>query len=456
MKTQLLTALLTLLCAVGHSQEAKLLGDLRISLKDRTLDSDFHITNLTTKEKAIRFMINDGIQIESVTIAGQKKRFRKSGMSISCPDCSSYTISLDKNLAPSDTVLIKTKGKFESYQEGQNTKDYKGKIVSNYGILRASEQSKWYPIVFRAHDKKPSYLKKHSYSYQIRSTCDDCDYIYIGQDEPKVSGSMFSSPTATEDIMLIAGNYLWKEGNNALFINVTDDAMIRHIDSLFFEINSYYEGLTNIKMPAKFTYAHLPSDNTTWGAFLTYPTIVDVKKTIRKNGLEVNLSHEIAHYLFGSVYKPESKLYWFYLESFAQYFSFKYLLEKNPALLKGRLSYLNEKNFVRLDKVTGYDQINNTHRYSIGPLQLLAIEERIGEAQMMRYIKEVFSNLDEKADGYAVLIQSLHKIGIEKSIIRSIENGLIKRFDINEYKFIEQKFTSHNVTLLPHDTPKTN
>lgn len=244
--------------------------------------------------------------------------------------------------------------------------------------------------------------------------------------------------------MLIAGNYEWKEGKNALFINMTDDAIINHIDSLFFEINSYYEGLTNIKMPAKFTYAHLPSDNTSWGAFLTYPTIVDVKKTLRVNGLEANLSHEIAHYLFGSVYKPESKLYWFYLESFAQYFSFKYLLENNPKLLKGRLAYLSEKNFVRLDKVTGYAQINNTYRYNIGPIQLLAIEEKIGEAQMMRYIKEVFSNLDEKADGYAVLIQSLHNIGVEKSTVQAIENDLIKRFDLNDYNFIEQKITGYS------------
>jgi hypothetical protein len=444
MKTQILTALLTLLCAVGYSQETKLLGDLRISLKEGTLESDFYITNLSTKDKALRFMINDGIKVESIMIADQKKRFRKSSRSISCPDCSVYNLSLNENLTPSDTILIKTKGTFKSYQDGQNTKDYKGKIVSNYGILRASEQSKWYPVVFSAQDKKPSFLKKHSYSYQITSTCDDCDYIYIGQDKPKVSGSVFTSPTAIEDIMLIAGNYEWKEGKNALFINMTDDAIINHIDSLFFEINSYYEGLTDIKMPAKFTYAHLPSDNTSWGAFLTYPTIVDVKKTLRKNSLEANLSHEIAHYLFGNVYKPESKLYWFYLESFAQYFSFKYLLEKNPALLKGRLSYLNEKNFVRLDKVTGYAQINNSHRYSIGPFQLLAIEEKIGEAQMMRYIKEVFSNLTKDADGYAVLIESLHKIGVEKSIIQSIENDLIKRFDINEYKFIEQRLTSYS------------
>ncbi len=456
MKTQLLTAFLTLLCAVGYSQETKLLGDIRISLKEGTLDSDFYLTNLSTKGKTVRFMLNDGIKVESITIAGQKKRFRKSRKSITCWDCSFYTISLNGNLAPSDTILIKTKGKFESYQDGQNTKDYKGKIVSNYGILRASEQSKWYPIVISAQDKKPTFLKKHSYRYQLTSTCHDCDYIYIGQGEPKASGSEFSSATPTEDIMLIAGNYTWKEGNNALFINMTDDAMINYIDSLFFEINSYFESLTNIKMPAKFTFAHLPSDNTSWGAFLTYPTIVDVKKDLRKYGLEVNLSHEIAHYLFGSVYKPESKLYWFYLESFAQYFSFKYLLEKNPKLLKGRLAYLNEKNFVRLDKVTGYAQLNSTYRYNIGAFQLLAIEEKIGEAQMMRYIQEVFSNLDGKADGYAVLIQSLHKIGVEKSVIQSIEDDLIKRFDPNEYTFIEHRITGHNLTSLPHGTPKTD
>src|SRR5690606_2943127 len=130
MKSKLLTLLFLLVAAIGYGQETNLLGEINISLKEGTLDSDFYLTNLATTDGKLHFMINDGLKVKAITVAGKKARFTKSFKN--CADCTVYSISLKENLTPSDTLQIKTKGSFKSYQNGKNAKDYKGKIVNNY------------------------------------------------------------------------------------------------------------------------------------------------------------------------------------------------------------------------------------------------------------------------------------------------------------------------------------
>ncbi len=438
MKKMLFSCFVFLLSSGLVAQSTHLEGDIKISLNEGKLDSDFRITNYAPDQMSLSFMINSKIKIKTVKLNSEKISVTKT--KASCYDCHVYEVSLPRKLVLSDTIGIQTKGTFKHFKAGTNKSDYKGRIASNYGILRASEQAKWYPVLTSKDDKLPSFARKHAYTYNLKVNCEACKGIYVGAGLPQKSGSQFVGQRATKDIMLIAGDISWAEGENAIFINVPDEKMRKRLDSLFSSIVAYYQQLTQIKMPTKYVLASLPSDNKRWGGFMTYPTIVSVRKKIGDRGLASYLSHEVAHYLFGDVYRPEGNLFWFYLESFAEYYSFKYLLEHEPSAIKGSYRRLKKSDaFVRLDQVQKFSEVTGSYRYLIGPFQLLALEEQLGEAKMLALIKAVFPKLKNAENGYQAMMESLVEIGVEQAVIANIEARLFKAFNVEEYQFVASR-----------------
>lgn len=436
MKKYLLVTFLSIWALTTYAQTVNLSGEIIIKLSKGLMSSDFRLTNLTTTSSDVSFMINTDIKVTTVLVNGKKRSFQK--IKRKCFDCKIYSIKNTKNLNVDDSLQILTQGTFKKYKQGKNTSDYKGRIAINYGILRASEQSKWYPTLVDLKSSLPDFLQKKSYNFDFRANCDDCEHIYIGEGTPQKSGNRFSSQSGLENIMLIVGDYNWSQGKNALFLNVKKEETSTLLDSLFSQISKFYTKKSGVKLPSQFTYAHLPSDNRNWGGFMTYPTIVNVSKNINKRGLEPYLAHEVAHYLFGNVYKAKSNLLWFYLESFAEYFSYKYLAEYNPQALSFEYFKLKKSiNFVRLDKVEKFNEVTNQHRYVTGAFQLLALENKIGEVKMMNLIKLVFTELESNENGYKALINSLSKLDISDDEIESIENSIFKKFDIQEYSFVD-------------------
>lgn len=421
---------------LGLAQSSHLQGEIQLSLNRGQLDSDFGITNYAPDQMTISFMLNSDIKVKGVTLNTGKISVVKT--KASCYDCHVYEVKLPRKLTLSDTMGIQTKGTFKNYKAGKHKNDYKGRIANNYGILRASEQAKWYPVLISEEDNLPSFARKHAYTYSLKVNCEDCKGIYVGAGVPQKSGNLFVGERATKDIMLIAGDISWAEGGNAIFINVPDQKMKVNLDKLFSSIAAYYEKVTQIEMPTKYVLAHLPSDNKGWGGFMTYPTIVSVRKSFGNRDLAAYLSHEVAHYLFGDVYPAESNLFWFYLESFAEYFSYKYLLEHEPEAMQGDYKRLKKsKAFIRLDQVNTFNDVSGSYRYLIGPFQLLALEKRIGEAKMLELIKTVYPKLATTKDGYKALIASLAEIGVAKETIDEVEERLFKAFYLEEYQFVE-------------------
>ncbi|TMM53874.1 hypothetical protein FEE95_18430 [Maribacter algarum] len=430
--------LIILVTCFTTAQSTVLLGNLDISLEKETLVGDYSLTNLNVESSKVQIILHHKIAIKETLLNGQKISIKKTKEE--CYDCDIYEISLSKPITPSDTLHLKTKGSFKSYSNGKNKKDYKGEIVNNYGILRASEQSKWYPT-FVGPNQMSSISNKTYYTYAIKASCTDCRNIYIGSGIPKSSGSTFESSIPTENIMLIAGDFDWQETDHAIYINIDQESTISYFDALFQSINSYYETTTAIKMPKKFTFAHLPSDNSSWGGFMTYPTIVNVNQKLAAKNLEGYLSHEVAHYLFGNVFKPKTNLYWLFLESFAEYYSYKYRLEYHPELMKRPYERLQKaQNFVRLDKVEHYHEITNGYRYLIGAFQLLAIEHLIGEEKMIAFTKALFlDRKDKQTNGYELLLKTLKNSGVDDKAINDIEEKIIKNFDLDTYTFVASK-----------------
>lgn len=182
-----------------QSQNTRLLGEVNISFKNETLKGDWYLTNIKPENSEVNFMMNSDLEVKGVDISGAKTIFRKVGAK--CNDCEIYRVKLPKDFTSNDTIHIRTAGSFTSFGEGANTRDYKGKIANNYGILRASEQSKWYPILLSTPFKE-SFLRKHAYQYEITAEC-DCGSVFIGKKQPKESGSIFYSEDPMKDIILI-------------------------------------------------------------------------------------------------------------------------------------------------------------------------------------------------------------------------------------------------------------
>lgn len=437
MKKMTLVAMAFLVAMSLTSQSTHLSGQVDISLSKEQLKSQFVLTKLPEETLSLSFMLHSDLKVKRILLNDQKIKFDKTKER--CYDCKVYKLTFAQKLAASDRLLIETEGQFKNYEAGENKKDYKGKIANNYGILRASEQAKWYPVIIDEGRNLPAFLRKFAYTFDLQATC-DCRSIYIGRGVPQASGSRFVSERPTTDIMLIAGAYDWFEGQNATFLNIKDQGLAKRLDSLFSSIAHFYESFTKIEMPAKYVLANLPSDNRSWGGFMTYPTIVSVRKGLANRPLAPYLSHEVAHYLFGDVYEPEGNLFWFYLESFAEYMSYKYLLAHQPKGMQGDYKRFKKgTQFVRLDQVKSYDEVSNGFRYLIGPFQLLALEHRIGEEKMMELIATVFPKLKEAPDGYKALIQSLSEIGITSAQIKEIEESIFQRFDPGTYEFVGEQ-----------------
>ncbi len=430
-------ALLCLATTTFYGQPTQLGGMINISFAKGQLNSQFVLTHLPNEDLTLSFMLNSDLSVNGIALNDREIAFKKTKED--CYDCTIYSITFDQALEPTDRLLIETEGRFKTYKAGQNKKDYKGKIANNYGILRASEQAKWYPVIISKGKNLPAFLRKYPYTFDLEATC-DCQSIYVGRGAPQASGGQFVSQAPSKDIMLIAGNYEWEEGEKAIFINMTDQKLIAQLDSLFSSISAYYERFTQIQMPTKYVMAHLPSDNSRWGGFMTYPTIVSVRKSMGDRNLTAYLSHEVAHYLFGDVYQAEGNLFWFYLESFAEYFSYKYLLQHDPGAMRADYKRLTKQTeFVRLDRVKSFNEITSSARYLIGPFQLLALEHRIGEQKMLELIAGVFPKLKASKDGYQALMDTLAQIGIEQEVINSIEADLFHQFDPAIYEFVGNK-----------------
>ena len=110
------------------------------------------------------------------------------------------------------------------------------------------------------------------------------------------------------------------------------------------------------------------------------------------------MSHETAHYYFGTLTRPTGPYAWLLLESTAQFLSIKaqqaILGEDAASRQVAQLRKAIEKQpqaFVALDEITASSQIDGGYRYNYGPLLLLSLERAVGEAQMRMFMRRLLS-----------------------------------------------------------------
>ncbi|RXK57281.1 hypothetical protein ERT44_20680, partial [Stenotrophomonas sp. MA5] len=141
-----------------------------------------------------------------------------------------------------------------------------------------------------------------------------------------------------------------------------------------------------------------------WG-FATWPTIAmsgsigNVADSLLAGGEQAErrvqyIAHEMGHYYFGTLNRPQGPYYWVLLESSAEFLSIKALrqisgdaaADRYVARLQAAVDALDTP-LPAFDAVDGHSDLGEMYRYVYGPLLLLSLEKQVGEAKMQAFMR---------------------------------------------------------------------
>tara|TARA_R110002050_G_scaffold41242_1_gene100113 strand:- start:116168 stop:117559 length:1392 start_codon:yes stop_codon:yes gene_type:complete len=427
-------------CQIPHLE-----GKIMVSVKLGTIDADITLKNLPNTNN-YTIWLNSGLNIEY--FRDQNDQFNFSYNTTYNSDISSealqyYFPSNDNKSRYLPTAFkVKYTGKFPVISDttrAYDWEDWKGNIAFNAKTLRASEQSAWYPILYDIQND----LVIDKYSFNIEVECTDCQTLYLNGDEPKKTTiARFQSEQAVP-LLIFVGNYEFKEINNIFILN--SNLNINKLNTLTNTTNAiinFYERIlkTPYGPPVVYLSSTPVSKKNEW-MFVTYPTVavIGIDKYKLDNYFDNEtfqfkqksnitfIAHELAHYYIGTMFVPNSKLKWLFLEGVTDYLSIKAAkeilgIETYNIIVTNYMNELQEFKPKPLNQIVNANQINETYRYRYTPLLLLAIENEIGEVKMYEWIKTLVNTKNQMTD-YEFFIQSLSKVGIpEKQMNYLMEN----------------------------------
>jgi len=315
--------------------------------------------------------------------------------------------------------------------------DWKGNIAFNGQTLRMTEQSAWYPLIY---DKSKDVLIS-KYTYSIHVVCEDGTSIYVNGDIPKAGNkNLFSSATPVA-LMLFAGTYSFKQEKGIYFINTSlspNEASL--LSTWSNDIISFYSERLHIPYGSRIFYlsATPVSKNNVW-LFETYPTIAMIGRQMTMHDLFTKttllaidtsniafIAHEIGHYYFGTLMTPNSELQWAFLEGFTEYLSLQYIKEKlgdslyNQKIRKYIDAVYEAKDITPINKVTNTYQSTEVFKYRYVPLLLVALEKKIGQEKMWKWLQNVLQTKSATTN-YVFFKNSLLNAGVDAQTFQSFE-----------------------------------
>jgi len=433
------------------AQTPHLSGKALVDMQTGQITCEFTISNIPNLGKDYQLLLNKGFNIKHlknengdiIKYGGYYNgKMRGEGL-VYTPMNNNEILENPKQLSISYT------GAFPIYDGEYNFTDFKGLIAFNGNTLRASEQSKWYPIIYDI--KNDQQLEQVTFDITVESK--NAQQIFVNGDLPKAGPSANFKSTVPLAPMLFIGNYNVQQTSNALFLNTNmNKAQLAVFEAEIAEIKAYYKKVLSIPYDTKNVFIEHTAiekfnKGRTWG-FASYPTIAIAGGNLGETVDEANkkfkdstdypfYAHEIGHYYFGNVLQPNSTLFWFFLESTAEYLSIKASEAKfgkiyGDTYFKNATSNLKNFKAVPLNKVKEINQVNGTYRYSYGPLLWRGLEQTIGEKRTFDCLKQCLNTKGKPTD-YAFFKEQALKSGVSNK----------------EWTLFEQQFiNSENVTAL--------
>jgi len=344
-----------------------------------------------------------------------------------------YVVRQPDSLPPLAALCVQYRGAVPPFDSATAFTDWKGRIVSMRGDLRAAEQTRWYPTLFDS----ATAAAEDRVSYDLRVHCATCKAIYVNGSEPVADTAGPFVSTVPRTIMLYAGGFDVHRAPAVTFVNGNADAKTAAVFSdAIARVGKYYENLLDVpygEHPVLLSFESVsrvyPNGVVRW-QFVTWPTItfsggLDFDRLLDTTAVTPrvpdwlwgSLSHEMGHYYFGTLRMPHGPLYWFVLESTAEYLALKSTAAlrgdvAGASRMIGALNTSTNEGYPPLSAITEREQIGATFRYRQAPLRLLALDWQVGEkkvAEMLRVLLQ--SDAGEAAD-YAAVQRAAARAGI--------------------------------------------
>lgn len=355
---------------------------------------------------------------------------------------------------------IEYSGAFPVYKNSFNKFDFKGYIAVNNKTLRATEQTKWYPILYDEGNDK--LLDNYTYEITVITTKPKSSFINGTKPEKGIKNT-FSS-TKPVPLFLFVGDYdfINVDGNYLINTEVTKDVSKKLFNNIA-DIKKYYEKLFNIDFKDKIYIINHKAvkdlKDSDWG-FNTYPSFgfsnLDFNDLLTKDAKFKThrykfFAHEFAHNYFGSNVNS-GVLSWFWLESTAEYLSLVALEDfTNSENVNGYYEYylsaIEKKEVIPLASITESNQIYFEYRYILGPLIYKAFEISFGKKKTIETLK----SLIELSKTQTLSIDSWEQSAIKSGIT-------IESFTNFKKVFLESEKFKQNIADLIRKTitNKTN
>ncbi len=303
-----------------------------------------------------------------------------------------------------DTLFLEYTGAFPVYaEEDWKAFDYKGIIAINHETVRASEQTKWYPVLYDATGDRMI----NSYTYDVTITLKGGETIFLNGSAPQKGPTARFRSQRAYPLLLFAGNYPYVENGGDYILNV--DLKPETAGKIFANIE-LIKGVLATNLELSFTdhiylISHKPlnqrREGSSWG-FNTFPSFaftgLDFETLVDEEGKFSNnmyryFGHEFGHNYFGNNVLS-GKWSWFWLESFAEYLSYnvvedligpEYLAE----VLVDRANQIEERTFSPLPAIQQREEIDPAYRYTMAPLMLKCYEDTFGRKAVNNTIKNL-------------------------------------------------------------------
>lgn len=328
----------------------------------------------------------------------------------------------------------------------RTTDDWKGNIAFDGKTVRATEQTRFYPIL-----RDAAGIEHQQVTYDVEVRCIGCKSIFWNGSPPVVSDRARFTSDRPRALMLYAGDLPFSTIDGVHFVGaeVSADAaaFIRTSFASIARMHEDYLGVAMEDEPSLMSFAALGGrasrqlGTNTWG-FATWPTIASdgrlpfdslVPKEVDgslSTGRQRYFAHEMAHHYFGSRYVPQGPLRWFLLESTAEYLAAQAVRGLRgeaayQALLTGYVRATPES-VVPLNKVKEANEIEGDYRYALGPLLLAALERRIGPEPLRRALSSFITDPPMGDVDYAYFRNRLIAAGATEASLIMFETACLK------------------------------
>lgn len=311
-------------------------------------------------------------------------------------------------LDPSSVLHLSYTGAFPVYGREEMTAagDGMGVIAIKNGILRATHQALWYPVLV----DRSSNFTMTKFQYDIQVQCKGCSSLYLaGSDPVKGSKARFVSALPS-DLMLFAGDFDFFASGNTFFLNSRlSRKQGKIIDAALDSIRRFYSEILDQEFKQPLVLAQIfsigpKSQYENW-AFVVYPFIAaalnDLPKQIDPESGRFSdiqafrlYSHELAHQFFGLRVKADNSYWGFYSESFAEYLALKameHAFDRRTFRDFLEIRYLHpnalSRTYQRLDQIE--KDPDNLHKYAYFPMLLIGLEQQVGWNKMANFLRHL-------------------------------------------------------------------